>query len=326
MSVPHVRTFPRGVGLALRAGLALGALGLGACSGVATRAAADALSGSGGVFAKDDDPELIADAAPFGLKTMEAVLQEEPEHERLLLALTSGYAQYAFAFLAEEADRIREDDYERAERLDARTGKLYARALRYGMRALEARHDDFEARMRSEDPALVEELEADDVPFLYWAAAAWGLSIAASDFSPEAIADFPLAMRLAQWGLDLDEAYEDGALHTLMLTFEASSPNGSLERAAAHYERALALDRGRRAGTFVSMAENVCVRTQDVVRFHALLERALKVDAQAHPDDRLVNVIMQRRARRLLGRADDLFLTSLEEAREGGSEVSGEEP
>lgn len=295
------------------------------CASVATRAAADALSGTGGVFAQDDDPELIADAAPFGLKTMEAVLAETPRHEGLLLALASGYTQYAYAFVSEEADRVREEDYDRAERLEARALNLYRRGLRYGLRGLEARHEGFEAELRV-SAARPEALGPDDVPLLYWTAAAWGLSIAASEFAPDAIADFPLAERLARWALELDEDWDDGTVHSLMITLEAGRPGGDLEAAEGHFRRALALDGGRRAGTFVSMAESVCVPAQDVIRFHALLERALAIEVDAYPDERLVNVVMQRRARRLLAREEELFLVPLEEAREASSGELGRNP
>ena len=36
--------------------------------------AASALTSGGDTYATDDDPELVRDAVPFGLKTMEAVL------------------------------------------------------------------------------------------------------------------------------------------------------------------------------------------------------------------------------------------------------------
>ena len=40
-----------------------------------TSIAADAFAGSGGTsYATDDDPELVRDAVPFALKTMESLL------------------------------------------------------------------------------------------------------------------------------------------------------------------------------------------------------------------------------------------------------------
>jgi hypothetical protein len=34
-----------------------------------------AMAGSGGAYATDDDPELVREALPFGLKTMEGLLE-----------------------------------------------------------------------------------------------------------------------------------------------------------------------------------------------------------------------------------------------------------
>lgn len=292
------------------------------CGGLVANSAADALSGTGSAFATDEDPELIAEAAPFGLKTMEAVHEQTPGHQKLLLSLVSGFTQYGFAFVAERAHELQEDDYEASRKLKDRAVKLYKRALRYGLKGLDTRHDKFSERLRSQPEKLFKDLDKkDDVPFLYWTAAAWGLSIAASDFSPEEIADFPLAERLARWALALDEDWDDGSVHALMITLEAGRPGGDIEAAERHFERAQALDGGRRAGTYVSMAESVCVKEQDVRRFHKLLDQALSIDVDAYPQDRLVNIIMQRRARRLLAREEDLFLETLEELDSGSEDT-----
>ena len=41
---------------------------------------ANTLAAGGDSFGSDDDPELVRDALPFALKTMESILQELPEH------------------------------------------------------------------------------------------------------------------------------------------------------------------------------------------------------------------------------------------------------
>src|SRR4051812_14484130 len=46
----------------------------------ALRGAADALSGTGGGLGTDDDPQLVRDAVPFGLKTMESLAESLPDH------------------------------------------------------------------------------------------------------------------------------------------------------------------------------------------------------------------------------------------------------
>ena len=46
----------------------------------------DALASGGSVYQSDDDLELVAQALPFGLKLIESLLAEVPDHSGLLLA------------------------------------------------------------------------------------------------------------------------------------------------------------------------------------------------------------------------------------------------
>ena len=53
------------------------------------------------------------------------------------------------------------------------------------------------------------------------------------------------------------------------------------------------------------MAESVCINENNRKEFEALLNQALAVDVDKAPEQRLANMIMQRRARWLLSRIDD---------------------
>src|SRR6187401_490624 len=74
----------------------------------------DALSGSGTSFSSDDDPEFIQGAVPFSLKLIESLLAESPNHRGMLLAASSGFTQYAYAFLQQDADEAEDKDLDRA--------------------------------------------------------------------------------------------------------------------------------------------------------------------------------------------------------------------
>jgi predicted anti-sigma-YlaC factor YlaD len=50
------------------------------------------------------------------------------------------------------------------------------------------------------------------------------------------------------------------------------------------------------------------VKNQNVVEFKSLLKRALEIDTNAKPEWRLENLVLQRRARWLLSRVEELFL------------------
>ena len=68
------------------------------------------------------------------------------------------------------------------------------------------------------------------------------------------------------------------------------------------------LAKGADASPLVSLAEAVTIQKQDVKEFESLLNRALAINPDADPDKRLVNAVMQRRARWLLSRKEELFL------------------
>jgi predicted anti-sigma-YlaC factor YlaD len=280
---------------------------------VGVNALAGAIAAGSDTYASDDDPELVAAAIPFGLKTVEGLLAEAPRHEGLLLSAASGFTQYAFAFVQSEADYVEGRDLARATELRARARRLYARALRYGLRGLEVRHPGFEAGLR-DDVLRVKTLASAtkaDVPLLYWTGAAWGAAIALSKENAELTADQGLAEALERRALALDEGFGRGAVHDFFIAFEGGRPaaaGGSVERARKHLERAVALSSGRRAAPYVSFAESVCVGAQNRAEFGEMLRKALAVDPDAVPELRLANTVSQRRASWLLARADELFL------------------
>jgi len=275
---------------------------------MATGALADSLAESGSVYMSDEDPELVERAIPFGLKTMESVLAEHPDHEGLLVALASGFTSYAYGFVEQDAFAVEPVDLEAAEDLLERAERLYFRAQAYGMRALSVDVERFPERLREAPETVLAELSVEHVEALYWTAAAWGLGIAASGLEPDLVADFPLVDALVSRAIELDEDWDRGALHDFFVVLESDAPGGDLDEAERHFERALELNGGNRAGTYVSMAENVCVRRQNGEEFVRLLNKALAVDVDVLPEERVVNIINQRRARLLLERSGDLFL------------------
>jgi len=272
----------------------------------------DALAGGGTAFSADDDPALIRDAAPFSLKMMESLLAETPSHRGLLLAAASGFTQYGYAFVQQDADELESTNVAAANALRDRARRLYLRARDYGLRGLGVTHADFSTHLRTDPRAAVATCTAADVPLLYWTAASWVAAVAIKKDRPDLIADLPLIEALIDRALVLDETFDHGAIHSFLINYEMArtGATGRPEaRATAHFDRAVALGGGQQASPLVAFAEAVCIDRQDRARFEAVLREALAIDADAQPPSRLVNLIMQRRARWLLTRTDDLFLT-----------------
>lgn len=273
----------------------------------------DALAGGGTVFASDDDPELVKAAAPFSLKLMESLLNESPRHRGLLFATASGFTQYAYAFVQQDADELEDKDVAAATALRTRARKLYLRARDYGLRGLEVAHAGFGKSLTNHPAAAVLVTQKKDVPLLYWTAASWAAAIANAKDNPDLIADLPKVEALMDRALALDESFNAGAIHSFLISYEPSRAGGAgdaLARSRRHFDRALELSGGQLAGPLVSLAEAVSVPQHNAAEFKSLLDRALAINPDAKPEWRLENLVMQRRARWLLAREDDLFLTT----------------
>lgn len=294
-------------------GLLLLSLAMGGCSirQYAGSALADSLAASGDTFASDNDPELIRQALPFALKLSESVLADQPRHRGLLLATSRSFTQYAFAFVQQEAEQTEGRDLARANELKQRARKLYLRARDYGLRGLEVSHPGLGQHLQRDPGAAVRQLKRQDVPLMYWTAAAWGSAITLSKDRPELIVEQPVVEALIDRALALDEAFEDGAIHGFLVSYEPARRGQGTDyaaRARRHFQRAVELSGGQSAAPYVALAESVALQQQDRAEFERLLKAALAIDVDAKPAWRLANLIYQRRARWLLGQSDALFV------------------
>jgi hypothetical protein len=288
------------------------------CAGCAPRTlllngVADQLAGQG--QAEEEDLGLARDAAAFYLKLSESVLQQTPGHTALAEAVGSGFTQYAYAFVAFEADKLEATDSRAALRLRQRAARLYERAHRQTMRALELQRPGFAAALAAQaggQPAMASpgkrpaplQLAPHQVALAYWAAASWGGFIGLSKDKPDVVADLPLAMQLARLAYDTQPEHGQGSLAVLMAQFELARPGGT----AAAAERYLAVaDRASGSpapATLVARAESLALPAGDRAAYEALLRQALDVSARRRD---LASQVLRARAQWLLDTLDDRF-------------------
>ena len=271
----------------------------------------NALASGGSTFQRDDDPDLVGDALPFGLKFMESLLAESPRHKGLLLAVASGFTQYAYVYVQQKADEAEPVNLAQATELRLRARRLYLRARGYALRGLALKYSGIEQSLRQDPAAAVRPMKKEDVPLMYWTAASWGAAISLSKNNPDLVADQPIVEALIDRALQLDESWNQGSIHGFLIGYESSrigGQEGAAKRARSHFDRAMELSKGELASPLVSLAEAVPLPAQDKKEFVAVLNRALAIDPGARADATLENMVMQRRARWLLGRLDDLFL------------------
>jgi predicted anti-sigma-YlaC factor YlaD len=298
----RIRKILRRYALGISGGVLL--LALAACSPrlLIVQGVADELAHQGST--PEDDLILARDASAFYLKLSESLLRDQPGHVGLATAVASGYTQYAYAFVAFEADRVEGTSSQAAQVLRQRAARLYLRAHRHAMAALEARQPGFAAALASPDAARWPRLPPEQIGLAYWGAASWGGYIALSKDSPDAVADLPLAVRLATLAYQLAPDHAEGALASLMGSFEMARAGGSPAQAQRYFDHAIQAGNGRSAGVFVAKAEGWALPGADRAAFEALLQQAL---AAARTRQDLPNEIMRERATWLLGAAPDLF-------------------
>ncbi|MFP4492042.1 MAG: TRAP transporter TatT component family protein [Spirochaetaceae bacterium] len=326
--------------------LAVGAvLVLSSCSinRMATRMTANALTSEGGstAFASDEDPELVADALPFGLKMYESLLAQLPEHEGLLLTSAEGFVSYAHGFIFSPSQRLSHREGERKKEMRQRAQKMYIRGRDYALDLLELRYPGFKEAVREEEFAEnLLQTEEEDVEALYWAAAGWMGAISTAGLDLSMIMELTKPVALMARAFELKPDYNDGAIHTFLIQIYGAVPDPSMlygttetggyvkEVLEGHYKknlssipegtegparyhmmRAIDLSKGELAAPYIAFAGSFSVDNQDAAEYQELLEKALAIDPENRPEDRLANILDQRTAEWMLEQIEEKFIT-----------------
>ena len=269
---------------------------------------ADAVSSTATAYGRDNDPEFVRQGAPATLKMVEMLLEQNPGHRGLLLTACSGFTQYAYAFVQVDWEQAPAGSVE-ARQLRERASRMYERARGYCLRGLDGAVPGAGTALAGGKRELIGSAQAEDVPFLYWTAAAWGGSLAVAENPLLRIGEIARIRALLERALALNPQFEAGALHDLMIGIVGlpALVGGSSQRAREHFDRAVTLSGGQSAFAFVTMATSVAQPARNRAEFVRLLEQALAVDVDRRPEIRLANLIAQKRARFLLQRAPKLF-------------------
>ncbi len=298
------------------AAIALVVLILGACSlqKLAMRSVADMLSSEGStVFTGESDVDLVGDALPFALKLYESLLDGVQDSPELYLATGKAFVLYARAYVQMPAEMLPDERFDERVRAQRRARSLYERARRYVLRGLDLRRPGLAQRIIEGDDwrEALGEARREDVPWLYWGGLAWMAAFSTNTFDFEMLMRLPRAAGMIGRVIELDDRCDDGGAHEFFVTYYGSLPpdlGGSDEKARRHYERAVALSGGLKAGPHVALATAVSIKNQDAREFRSLLEKALAVDLEQAPALRLANAISQRQAAWLLEHVEDFFL------------------
>lgn len=247
--------------------------------------------------ARHDDPKLVAAGIPTFLLLLEGLLEANPNDRQLLLTAAEAYTSYAVLIELEAPQRA---------------SRLYLHGKNYGFRALSQRLKKpllLQAPF-AEFTQVTNDLKAEDLPTIFWTASSWGGWINSNIESMAALADLPKVIHLMQWVLAQDETFQNGSPHVFLGVFHAALPQilgGNPEKAAMHFENALAISEGQMLMVHVLKAKFYARQIFDRELYVSLLNQALASPVDVNSKLTLQNIAAQQQARILLSQTDDFF-------------------
>lgn len=281
---------------------------------LALNAAAGALSSPSGtdVFTTDNDPELVGDALPFAIKLYESLLASLPDNEALRLRTGSLYIMYANAFIQTPADMMPKEDETKKDFLLARAKNLYLRGRDMLLVGLEKKNPGLLAQLKERRfKQALAVYTAKDAPALYWAAAGWVAAYALDPLDMKLGITLPQAAALMERVGQVDPKYAPASVDNFYILYYGSIPDymgGDARKARDFFQKAVAASGGRDTSAFLALAVSVSEKEQNLAEFKSLLQKVLDFDPSSAPENRLVNILNQRKARWLLDHAGDFFL------------------
>lgn len=245
------------------------------------------------------DVALARDGSASFLLIADSLILRNPTDPGLLLNGVQAYAAYASAFLlGKEQDRA---------------FVLLDQALQYGFSLWEIQFgwksitllpiDDWEQALQA--------TSTKDVPALFWTANTWASWITVHPDSILALSDLPHVLAAMQRVLELDDTYQQGAVHLFFGMYYAVQPAGvgrDLEKSHFHFQKAIQLAGADAMLPRVLFARYYARASFDEDLFRQVLEDVLiSPSLSPDPDLNLMNAIARERAAMYLAQIDELF-------------------
>ncbi len=296
-------------------GLAL-LLSLEGCSieKLALKKVAGMLTGPSGtdVFSSDNDPDFVGQALPFAIKLYESLLASLPDNAGLRLRTGSLYIMYANAFVETPADLTPRRDAETKDDLLARAKNLYLRGRDILFVALEKRNPSIRRQLKDRKyEAAMAPFRKEDADLLYWTALGWLAAFSVNPFDMTLGQTVPQTRAMIERVAALEPGYGHGSLDSFDVSYYGSLPDylgGDAAKAREYFAKAQALAGKTDTSSLMALATTVSVKEQNAAEFKDLLGRVLAFDPESSPENRLVNILNQRKARWLLAHISDYFV------------------
>jgi hypothetical protein len=251
------------------------------------------------------DYELQRSATQAGLAQFEGMHLLRPGNEDALFLLTEAWGGYAYAFpqdAYEEESDAGQDDL--ATYNKKRAHLAYDRAVFFGLELLSHRTDGFEAAKRNADtlqPWLKDHFTSEgDAENLFWLGYAWLSRVNLLQDDPAMVADLFVGVDFMERSVAIDPTLEHWS-GTIALAAYHARPAGEIDQAKQMFELALAKTARKNLQVQLNYATAYACMKQDRALYESLLNEVLSA-TDPDPEQRFVNMLAKRRARRALGK------------------------
>jgi hypothetical protein len=274
-------------------GLLAAAAGVSGCASLIGSMAADTLSSS---ILNQRDPSLVEGGVPAYLLLVDGFIYESPDNEDLLAAGAQIFALYGSRFSADAEAAVRHT----------------SKARDYGQRAICLAHEracNWDGLRYEEFVEELTQVSAKDIDYLYAYALGWLSYLDATSEDLSAVAELPWVEAAMARTLELDESYEQGAVHTWLGIIKALRPpalGGEPDVARMHFERALELSGGTDLSVKVEYARRYARLMYEQELHDRLLREVLAAPAE-HDGYTLFNVLAKQDAEALLATSGEYF-------------------
>ncbi len=264
----------------------------------------------------EDDTELVGAVFPVILKLYEAMYIQNPKHRGLAVMTGQLYIMYSNVFVETPAAYLSDNEFDKKNAAFFRAKKFYLRGAKAALSALDTAYPGFAAAVFSGNEEKIKACTAKckiyDAEALHWAGAGFLAAFALDPLDSASVQKVPGAVNMLEKACALNPGYAEGAVWEILTKFYASAPEylgGSMEKAEAAYQKALELSKGTRPSVYVTYAQSFCIPKQDSRGFDAALEKALSIDPEADPANKLAVTLSQNYARWLKAHKEDFILT-----------------
>lgn len=252
----------------------------------------------------EDDVELVGEVFPIILKLYEGMHIANPSHRGLAIMTGELYIMYANIFVESPAAYLSDDEYDKKDKAFNRAKKFYKRGYNKILSALDTAYPGFTQAINSDNEekieAMLKKCKLYDTEALHWAGAGILAAFALDPLDIQSLQTVQGARLMLEKVCSLDPDYSDGATWEILTKFYASAPDslgGNIEKAEKAYKKALELSQGKSPSIHVTYALSFCVPKQDSNGFDEAIEKALAVNPELDPNNKLAISISQRYAK-----------------------------